>query len=101
MESTGAQAANPALQGKRQRVSGQQEGWEDFLTWGGEASIPSATTGQEEQGWSRRAPGAAGAKAELLRERRDQLGRRGRLDTTPGTTTRPTEHSGHRRESRL
>lgn len=95
-ESTGTQAANPALQGRTQRVSGQQEGWEDFSTWGGEASIPSAATGPEEQGRSRRAPRAAGAKAELRQGHRDQLGHRGRLDTTPGTTTGPTEHSGCR-----
>lgn len=53
--------------------------------------------------WSHRAPRAAGATAALplLREHGDRLGHCRRLDTTPGTKSRRTDRSGHRRESWL
>lgn len=45
--------------------------------------------------------GCHGRAVPLLRERGDRLGHCGWLDTTPGTESRPTDRSGHRRESWL
>lgn len=51
--------------------------------------------GQREQSPGRAVPGPSRARAGL----RERPGHCGQLDTAPGTESRPTERSGHRRES--
>lgn len=94
----GGRQPNAAPQG-----SGQS--WEDLPAWGGKASVPPTpgpppATGQEAlQGTQ--GCGCCSRAVTLLWGHRDRLGHCRQLDATLGMKSRPTDCSGHSRESWL
>lgn len=102
-KSAGRQAAKPCTPGHLAGLGG-------FPDLGRESigppapGHPAATGQQEEQDpepQGTQGCGCHGRAVLLPQEHRDRLGHCRWLDTTPGTKSRPTEHSGHRRESWL